>query len=166
MQTKLKTCSRCKIEKDLTSFYKSSSSKDGYRYNCISCQKEEYTTGKEEHSRRMRNNYLKNKQVYTDRAKVWKKVNREKHNAGCMERYTIKINRCPAWAKELTELATLEAYDKAQRLEEDTGIPYDVDHIVPLKGKTVSGLHIFNNIQVIPASENRSKKNLYWPDMF
>jgi len=38
---------------------------------------------------------------------------------------------------------------------------FEVDHIIPLNGKLVSGLHVLSNLQVIPTHENRSKKNKY-----
>lgn len=44
-------------------------------------------------------------------------------------------------------------------MERETGTRHEVDHIVPLKGKTVRGLHVETNLRVIPHTENRQKGN-------
>ena len=182
---KIKTCASCKVSKELSLFGKRNDQKDGYSYYCKSCKyetdkiyrlknresllqkkKEYYLANRDVHLERMKQHYQENSVEYKTRSKKWKDNNRDLHNASCMERYTIKLNRCPAWAKELTDLVCEEAYRKAKVLENLAGVPHDVDHIVPLRGKTVSGLHIYNNLQVIPAFENRSKKHHYWPDQW
>lgn len=63
------------------------------------------------------------------------------------------------WDAELTNLVTTEAHHVAQLREDITKSPWHVDHIIPLNGELVSGLHVWNNLQVIPASVNLSKGN-------
>ncbi len=50
-------------------------------------------------------------------------------------------------------------YESARRITACLGIPHEVDHIMPLQGETVSGLHVPENLRVIPKAVNRSKSN-------
>lgn len=89
----------------------------------------------------------------------WKK-NNAGHNRSLMaKRRADKIQRTPAWltGEQLTAIDKL--YKQAAWLTRITGVKWHVDHIVPLKGKNVSGLHIPDNLQVIPAWENIKKGN-------
>ena len=62
----------------------------------------------------------------------------------------------PRWA-DLR--AIYEVYLLCQETTRNTGILHHVDHIVPLRGKSVCGLHVAWNLQVIPAADNLKKGN-------
>jgi hypothetical protein len=68
----------------------------------------------------------------------------------------------PAWAEDFF---IEEIYDLARRRTEATGVEHHVDHVVPLQSKRVCGLHWEGNMRVVPAYENRSKRNRHWPEM-
>lgn len=72
------------------------------------------------------------------------------------ERYAAKLQRIPSWV-DMNEIRAI--YNEAHRITSETNIPHEVDHIVPLLGEKVSGLHVRNNLQVIPATMNRVKSN-------
>lgn len=77
------------------------------------------------------------------------------------KRRAAKLQRTPPWV-DWDAVARL--YDQAQRLSEQTGIPHHVDHIIPLQGKRVSGLHVQGNLQILTATENSKKRNHYEVD--
>lgn len=62
---------------------------------------------------------------------------------------------------ELTTLVLSEAHELRKLRNKVTNIEWHVDHIIPLKGKLVSGFHIWSNIQVIPKTDNLKKGNKY-----
>jgi hypothetical protein len=78
-------------------------------------------------------------------------------------RYLIKTNTRCTRAKqarrgdELTAFVTAEGHRLRILRNSCTKIEWHVDHIIPLKGKTVSGLHVWNNLQVIPKTLNLRK---------
>ena len=79
-----------------------------------------------------------------------------KTHAKSAARRAQKLQATPNWA----DLAAIDAiYRNAQKLSVQTGTKHDVDHIVPLKGKNVSGLHVHHNLRIVPAAINRRKFN-------
>jgi hypothetical protein len=67
------------------------------------------------------------------------------------------LQRTPKWLTEDDKWIIKEAYSLAVLREKIFGFKWEVDHIIPLRGKTVSGLHVPTNFQVIPMVENRKK---------
>ena len=52
-------------------------------------------------------------------------------------------------------------YKEAKRLTRETGIVYTVDHIIPIKGEFVTGLHVASNLQILTLRDNCRKGNKY-----
>lgn len=72
-----------------------------------------------------------------------------------------KQNKYPEWADK-EEIRKF--YVQAVLMEKETGISYDVDHIIPLNGENVSGLHVHTNLQIVTRRENVKKRNKFTDD--
>lgn len=95
-------------------------------------------------------------------ANNWRKNNQDKVNAVYARRRAAKLRAVPAWANNFF---IQEAYSLARLRTKMLGYPWHVDHIVPLMSPIVCGLHVHDNLRVIPGSINQSKNNRHWPDM-
>lgn len=91
-----------------------------------------------------------------ERVKVYAKLTGASRAA---KHRVIVLQRTPVWLTNEECLQVKSMYALAQIMSACTGETYHVDHIVPLQGKTVSGLHTPYNLQVILATENLSKGN-------
>ena len=120
--------------------------------------------------------YMSNKEKILERIRIWKKNNKskvsnqnKKYNqnnkakilAGTRLYQTRKLNATPKWLTKNQFYQMEMFYIHAKECELLTGDKYDVDHIVPLQGKNVCGLHVPWNLQILPADINRSKYNKF-----
>lgn len=172
-----KRCKGCGETKPLSLFSKKKDSKDGFKTHCKSCNKNErerqkekraayaqdwYQVNKERLTKRRKEYYQANKTAIRAYGRQYKQNNRAYINASVMKRNAVKLKATPQWAKhDKIE----EFYEVAQAFKMYTGASYHVDHIVPLQGHIVCGLHCEANLQVLEAQENFKKTNRRWPDM-
>lgn len=84
---------------------------------------------------------------------------RARYTANEMKRIAAKKQRTPQWLNVAHHAEIEGAYHFAKVMERITGRKYHVDHIEPLQGADVSGLHVPWNLQVIPDRENFAKGN-------
>lgn len=105
-----------------------------------------------------RDAYYRDPVAWNARALRWQTENRDKRNALAAKRRAQKLNATPAWA----DLARIrQIYTAAKGMTELLGEPWHVDHVLPLCGDTVSGLHVHENLQILPGRENVKKGNKF-----
>jgi hypothetical protein len=88
-------------------------------------------------------------------------LNKHKVNARTRKRQAAKLKRTPKWLTQDDLWMMEQAYELAVLRTKLFGFSWEVDHIIPLQGKNVSGLHVPTNLQVIPMIVNRSKSFKY-----
>ena len=96
-----------------------------------------------------------------ERIAVWCKLNPDKVAANNSHRKFKLKQATPRWS-EIDEIKVM--YLKRDEYRKTYGIPFEVDHIIPIRSDTVCGLHVLANLQLLDKSLNSSKTNTYQPD--
>jgi 5-methylcytosine-specific restriction endonuclease McrA len=137
-----KLCGTCLTVKDLLDFNKDISNTDGLLDICRDCsiqKSRDYRINNKKASRESSlNNYYSHRNEYIARAIQYK---------------THRRFATPGWAN----------LDKIKEIYDKCPPGYQVDHIIPLQGKLVSGLHVETNLQYLTKEENNRKSNKYNP---
>ena len=178
-----KQCCKCKEQKTANEFSKNKSKGDGLNSMCKECMtlyRKKYNSSaknKARHAeleRSRRNGCVEKQEAQRAACRKWHAENRDERLARQREYYQENVYamrerasvgrdaralRVPSWLTEDHRFSIREVYIASEMRSEMTGVKHHVDHIIPLQGKTVSGLHVPWNLQVITAQENLSKSN-------
>ena len=113
--------------------------------------------------------YERNKEKYIARAKArpaeekrghkaaWKSRNKGIVASHVAARKSHIRQATPKWLTKEQKQQIRSFYIEADKLKRETGVDYEVDHIVPIRGGLVHGLHVPWNLRVITAAENQKK---------
>lgn len=161
----MKTCKDCNREKNLSDFYKAKTSKDGHHSYCKICHnirsKDKYYEKYDENRARLSKYYEDNHEKEKAARREHYQKNKSTYLFNFYKREERLKEATPNWLTHLMLSEIKQLYKQRQELSELTGIEYHVDHIVPLQGENVCGLHVPWNLQVITAEENLKKSNKY-----
>jgi hypothetical protein len=112
-------------------------------------------------ARKRRTRRQNNLERYRERERIWRQNNPAKVKAKKIRHRTALGEATPGWLTDNQWDEMNEFYKEAQKLTEATGKVHHVDHVVPIQGKRVCGLHVPWNLQVLTATENLSKGNKF-----
>ena len=167
-----KVCSKCSKEQPTSNFYNGRVCKDCKKANRKSragCSKvaeynKEYSKTRvyiysDKRKAQAKLRYEGNKEFLRTQQKEYVRANPDKNRAKEARRRASKLNATPSWLTGEQKAHINRTYKLAQMMQDITGDKYHVDHIVPLQGKNVCGLHVPQNLQVLRADLNLSKSN-------
>ena len=165
-------CSRCSEEKVLSDFCSDRNKKYGKSYHCRACgsvkdKKRYYGDLDGQRARGLEYFYRRHEHhlaVQREKRRLFghgydPTTDRPAYRRYRAERRSRLSNATPAWLTADDKTFMDITYRMADLLGAELGIPMEVDHITPLAGRNICGLHVPLNLQVIPKIKNRSKGN-------
>ena len=173
----MKTCKTCENEKPESDYYR-----DGrwLRNSCKDCTKSkrrayvernrekvleavrEYYHANAEQCRAKNNAYYHaNKETLREQQADYYRRNKHKFLALNSTARAALYQATPSWLTDQQRKEIKDIYAMRDMMVGETGEQHHVDHIVPLRGKNVCGLHVPHNLRVITAQENLMKGNRY-----
>lgn len=173
----LKNCCICDETKPLEMFQKDKKKKiSKYKGACKACLSEKAkkhrasekykkriasTEFKERNRQYSKKRYLKDKEKCMARSRVWANSPKGKivRRIAASKRKAAKMNACPPWLSDSQYNEMKVIYLKAVTMEKKTGEKYHVDHVAPLQGENICGLHVPWNLEPITAAANLAKAN-------
>ena len=154
------TCTACGESKETSEFHYRSDS-GTYRKQCNPCRKgirrEDFEKNHERDLERSRDYYADNVEQYKLVRADHFVLNRGAYAASTQKYNASKLQQTPPW---YTDQSVKRIYRLAAN-KRKRGLDVHVDHIIPLQGKLVSGLHCRSNLQILTAAENLSKNNSF-----
>ena len=99
----------------------------------------------------------KHREQIAAKCAAWARSNPDKEAAKIARRRAAMLHQTPSWADH----QAIGMMYRAAQVCRESGFDVHVDHIVPLQGKGVAGLHVHQNLQIIHAQANRSKSNIF-----
>ena len=151
----VKTCCMCKQSKPLSLFYKNKTKPDGFTYECKECiltlRRQQRIDNPSMNKEACKEYYQKNKDKWY-KNKPLRAYHQAKYRAS-------KLQATPSWLTEFDLEMIKWTYEAAKVAEKHYGEPHHVDHIIPLQGENICGLHVPWNLRVITAYDNMSKGN-------
>lgn len=128
----------------------------------IAAQKREYYLKNKERIDARNSEYnRKNKDVLLKKRAEWAAKTPGRLAAYIRKYQSSKIQRTPKWLSDFDKLKIECIYSVAAMLTRHNGESWHVDHVIPLQGKLVSGLHVPSNLQVIRGTDNMVKLNKF-----
>lgn len=113
-----------------------------------------YERNRDQELVRMKEWRERNKGYHLSNLKEYRKNNPEIYAAHAAKRRASVLQRTPDWL-------TQDHLEEIKDIYKSSPDGFHVDHIVPLQGSAVSGLHVPWNLQILPASINIQKSNNY-----
>jgi len=151
-------------------FNKDKQTRSGFSRSCRKCHRQRnkkyYSLNKDRRNAANLDNYYKNHEESKRKAREYYYRNKDVAFKNCAKRRTAKLRAIPCWVDNTHEDRIKSIYKACINTTKKTGKKHHVDHIIPLQGDTVCGLHVWWNLRIVPADQNLSKGNRVWPNMW